>query len=55
MQLALENAGMGKEVDIIATEMDMSRSFLEDIFPDCSSGTESTDSVKTSDSSHELS
>jgi hypothetical protein len=47
---------MSREVEIIAKEVDMTRSLLDDDrFADFGLGTESTDSIKTSDHSHELS
>jgi hypothetical protein len=56
VELALESAGMSREVEIIAKEVDMTRSLLDDDrFADFGLGTESTDSIKTSDHSHELS
>ena len=56
VELALENTGMGREVEIIATEVDLSGSLLDhDRFADFGLGTESTDSIKTSEQPHELS
>jgi hypothetical protein len=52
VELALENAGMSREVEIIAMEVDMTRPLLDDDrFADFGLGTESTDSIKTSDRS----
>lgn len=55
VELALENARMGRETEIIVTEIDITRSFLEDNVSDFSLGTENTEPMKTSDHPHELS
>jgi hypothetical protein len=49
VELALENARMGRETEIIVTEIDITRSFLEDNLSDFSLGTENTEAMKTSD------
>jgi hypothetical protein len=55
VELALENARMGRGTEIIATEIDMNRPFLEDNLSDFTLGAESTEPMKTSDTPHELS
>jgi hypothetical protein len=49
VELALENARMGRETEIIVTEIDITRSFLEDNLSGFSLGTENTEAMKTSD------
>jgi hypothetical protein len=55
VELALENARMGRRTEIIATEIDMNRPFLEDNLSDFTLGAENTEPMKTSDTPHELS